>query len=137
MPAQEILHFADNKRGGCGATVRLETGEPCWLSIAQSGALVKKSRFGVLGATLYSEKNAYEISLCGIALASLFPEKRFPDGISNPNLRSFLNAILHCRSAAEVCQTLNEAVKAAEKKAGCGLKELSRNDFPSWAMSPS
>ena len=137
MPAQQILHFADSKRGGCGATVRLETGEPCWLSIAQSGVLVKKSRFGFLGAILYSEKNAYKISLCGIALAYLFPEKRFPDAITNPNLRGFLNAILHCYSAAEVCQTLKEAVETAEKKAGCGLKELSRNDFPSWALPPS
>jgi hypothetical protein len=136
MPAQQILHFADSKRGGCGATVRLETGEPCWVSIAQSGVLVKKSRLGLLGAILFSEKNAYKISRCEIALAYLFPENRFPDGITNPNLRSFLNAILHCHSAAEVCQTLNEAVETAEKKAGCPLKEISMYDFPSWAWPP-
>jgi hypothetical protein len=136
MPRNQILHFSDSKRGGCGATVRLETGEPCWLSIAQSGVLVKKSRFGLLGAVLYSEKDTYRIALGGIALAYLFPEKRFPDGISSPHLRSFLNAILHCRSAAEVCQTLNEAVEAAEKRAGRPLKQVSRYDFPSWAVPP-
>src|SRR5271169_5701303 len=60
MSAQQILHFADSKRGGCGATVRLETGEPCWLSIAQSGVMVKKSRFGLFGAVLYSEKKSIQ-----------------------------------------------------------------------------
>jgi len=136
-PANQILYFADSKQRGCGATVRLETGEPCWLSIAQSGVLVKKSRFGILGATLYNEKTVYTNSLRGIALAYLFPEKRFPDGVMDHNLRSFLNAILHCHSASEVCKTLNEAIETAEKKAGCPLKELSMYDFPSWAWPPS
>jgi hypothetical protein len=116
-PAPQILYFADSKMGGCGATVRLATGEPCWLSIAQCGVLVKKSRFGKLGAVLYDEKNVYTNSLCGIALAYLFPEKRFPDGVVDPNSRSFFNAILHCHSASEVCKTLNEAIETAEKKA--------------------
>jgi hypothetical protein len=136
-PDNQILYFANSKRGGCGATVRLKSGEPCWLSIAQSGVLVKKSRHGILGAILYHEKVVYKNSLCGIALSYLFPEKRFPDGVTDPNLRSFLNAILHCRSASEVTTTLNEAIENAEKKAGCPLKQLSMHDFPSWAWPPS
>jgi hypothetical protein len=136
-PANQILYFADSKRRGCGATVRLESGEPCLLSIAQSGVLVKKSRYGIFGAILYNEKTVYTNSLCGIALAYLFPEKLFPDGVVNPNLRSFLNAILHCHSASEVCSTLNEAIETAEKKAGRRLKELSMCDLPSWAWPPT
>src|ERR1700730_14582181 len=81
----------------------------------------------------FPRRPPHSISLRGIALAYLFPEKRFPDGVMDHNLRSFLNAILHCHSASEVCKTLNEAIETAEKKAGCPLKELSMYDFPSWA----
>jgi hypothetical protein len=119
MPANEILYYADQKHGirrGCGATVRLESGEPCWLSIAQSGVLVKKSRSGLFGAVRYHEKVVYKNSLCGLALAYLYPEKLFPDNVCDLNLRSFMNAILHCHNASDVTQTLNEAIETAEKK---------------------
>jgi hypothetical protein len=111
-----ILFFADNSKQGCGATVMLETGEPCILSLAQSGVWVKKSRHGYFGAVLYKEKNAYINAQRTGALAYLFPDKRFPDGISNLSLRAFFNAILHCHSATEVCLTLNQAIQFAEKK---------------------
>lgn len=139
-PANQILYFADEKHGvqrGCGATIRLETGESCLLSIAQSGVIVRKSRFGIFGAILYDEKTVYKNSLCGIALAYLYPEKRFPDAVVDPNLRSFLNAILHCHSASEVCATLNEAIESAERKAGCPVKEISMHALPSWAWPPT
>src|SRR5260370_40775386 len=53
-----ILFFADNSKQGCGATVMLETGEPCILSLAQSGVWVKKSRHGYFGAGLFQEEKA-------------------------------------------------------------------------------
>jgi hypothetical protein len=129
-----ILFFADSPARGCGATVRLASGEPCMMSIAQSGILVKKSRYGLFGVVLYSEKNAYVNAQRIGALAYLFPERRFPDGISHPALRAFLNAILHCGSAAEVCITLNEAVKQAEQKAGCTLDNIPAWEIPNWAL---
>jgi hypothetical protein len=55
----KILFFADDSKRGCGATVKFPTGEPCMMSIAQSGIWVKKSRFGLFGAVLYNEKNAF------------------------------------------------------------------------------
>jgi hypothetical protein len=119
MPANEILYYADQKHGirrGCGATIRLESGEPCFLSIAQSGVLVKRSRSGFFGAVLYNEKVVYKNSLCGLALAYLYPEKRFPDDVCDPNLGSFMNAILHCQNSSDVTKILNEAIETAEKK---------------------
>src|SRR5262249_4299304 len=132
----KILYFADSLNRGCGATVKLETGEPCMLSIAQSGIWVKKSRHGLFGSVLYNEKNAFINAQRTGALAYLFPVKEFPDGISSPNLRAFFNAILHCRSAAEVCITLNEAVQLAERKSGRELSGFSKSDFPSWVLGP-
>lgn len=40
----------------------------------------------------------------------------------------------HCRSAVEVCTTLNEAIPMAEAKAGCGLDDLHAFDFPAWSL---
>src|SRR5689334_2011333 len=94
----KILFFGDSKTRGCGATVMLASGEPCLLSIAQSGISVKKSRHGLFGATLYNEKNVYTNAQRTGALAYLFPDKLFPNGVTNPNLRAFFNAILHCQS---------------------------------------
>jgi len=131
----KILLFADSTSRGCGATVMLASGEPCLLSIAGSGILVRKSRYGFFGATLYDEKVVHINAQRTAALAYLFPDKLFPNGIKNLNLRVFFNAILHCQSATEVSWTLNEAVQLAEKKAGCTLKELSASDFPLWSRN--
>jgi len=78
--------------------------------------LVKKSRHGFFGAELYNEKNVYMNARRTGALP--FPDKRFPDDVSSPNLRAFFNAILHCRSANEVCTVLrlyNATAKFSEK----------------------
>jgi hypothetical protein len=103
----EILFFADSPERGCGATVKLESGEPCRLSISQSGIRVKKSRFGLFGAILYNETNSDINAQRTGALAYLFPDPKFPDGISSPNLRAFVNAILHCSNAVEVSLTVS------------------------------
>jgi hypothetical protein len=128
-----VLHFADSRAGGCGATIKLPSGDPCFLSIARSSVLVKKSRFGFMGSILYRESNVYKSARTAMALAYLFPEDKTPAGITNPILRSFFNALLHCDSPAEISILLNEAVQRAERKAGCALEEIPREDFPSWA----
>ncbi len=53
----EILDFSETV--GCGVTFRLDSVEPCVLSVAQTGVRVKKSRFGFLGSILYDERNVY------------------------------------------------------------------------------
>jgi hypothetical protein len=128
-----ILRFADSRARGCGATVRLPSGEPCLVSVARSSILVKKSRYVFLGAVLYRETDVYKNARTAMALAYLFPDDQTPRGISNPVLRSFFNALLHCSSCAEVCVVINEAVQRAERKARCRLDEIPRADLPAWA----
>ena len=115
-PRQKFYIFGDSSKRGCGATVVLESGEPCLLSIAQSVILVKRSKHGIFGATLYNEKNVYINARRTGALAYLFPDKQVPDSISNLSLRAFFNAILHCHNANDVCTTLNEAIQLAESR---------------------
>ena len=69
------------------------------------------------------------------ALAYLFPERRYPDGITSLNLRAFFNALLHCNDAAEASVTLNRAIQMAEHKAGCALDEIPVSEYPAWVLS--
>jgi hypothetical protein len=94
---------------------------------------VRKTRYGFFGAELFNEKSVFQNARRTGALAYLFPIKRFPDTVSNPVLRAFFNAILHCRNANEVCEVLNRAIELAEAKAGCGLDDLQASDFPAWS----
>lgn len=112
----KVLYFSDpsNKRPGIGATIRLDSGEPCLISVAKNWVRVRKSRLGFLGPLLYDEKDAAETAN---ALALLFPDDLLPPGFTNPILRAFANAVLHCSTCAEAAVALNEAVAKAGKLA--------------------
>src|SRR5271165_5458021 len=114
-----LLHFADpsNKRPGLGATIRLDSGEPCTISVARVGVLVRKSRFGLFGPVLYNEKNLYRAAATAKALSERFTRNLLPSGFTDPVLSAFANAIFHCSTCAEVAVTLNEALTPASAKA--------------------
>jgi hypothetical protein len=105
----KVLRFSDRKRS-CWTRLTLTNGEPVWVSIAQTGILVKRSRLGLLGATLYSEKRIYHAAGVAKELSGLCPaHPTLPHEIENIVLRAFVNAILHCDSATQVAACLNEA----------------------------
>jgi hypothetical protein len=112
-----LLFFADSPRAGCGATVKLESGETCLLSIALTSIRLKKGRFGV-GRLLYKEKVSYRAALTAQILGFLFPDSLLPAEFpSNPVLRAFTNAILHCRSCVEVNAMLKTVSDYPEQQA--------------------
>ena len=102
-----ILRFSEKAR--CAATFMLDSGEPCRLSVAQTGVRVRKSRRGFMGPILYDERSVYRAAQTGMALDAIFPERKIPIPIANPLFGAFANAIWQCTSAAEVARTLNEA----------------------------
>lgn len=106
----KLLHHSETT--GCGVTIRLDSGEPCVISVARTGVRVKKSRFGFLGATLYDEKNVYRAAQTAKALSELFPVPKLPVSIDNPVLNAFANAAWHCPTAAAVAVTLGKAQDA-------------------------
>ena len=109
---------------GCGATMKLESGEICIVSVAQSGVSVKSNRgkfaqllAGLFGAVLYREKNVYKAAETAMALDMLFPQKGIPVAFRNPVLNAFANAVWQCSTAAEVAITPNEAIARGEAQA--------------------
>jgi len=112
-----------SETAGCGATIELENGEVVYVSIAQTGVLVRRwdmnggliksllSNF--FGTKLYNESSVYQNAQTARALSLMYPEQASPLGFKNPVLAAFSNAIWHCASAAEVCAVLNEALAMA------------------------
>jgi hypothetical protein len=108
-----------SETSGCGATIRLDSGEVVYVSIARAGVLVRhwdmsggffKTFIGnFTGAKLYNEINVYKGSQTAIALRLTFPDQAPELNFKSPLLSAFSNAIWHCGSAAEVSITLNEA----------------------------
>jgi hypothetical protein len=115
---KKLLFFADSPQAGCGATVRLDSGEACLLSIAVTSVRLKKGRFGVFGPLLYKEKVSYRAALAAQILGFMFPDSLLPAKFpSNPVLRAFTNAVLHCPSCAEVAAMLKTVSDYTEQQA--------------------
>jgi hypothetical protein len=109
-----------SETAGCGATIELDNGDVGYVSIAQTGVLVRKwdmnggliksllSNF--FGPELYNESSVYKNAQTAQALSLIYPEQASPLTFKNPVLAAFSNAIWHCSSAPEVCTVLNEAM---------------------------
>ena len=108
----ELIRFNNDDRKGTWANIRMDNNDPCWVGIAQTGVLVKKSIVGLLGAKLYDEKDVYKAAKTAEALDEIYSDDLTPDEMRDPVLKSVVNAILHCSNLAEVTRVLNEAYKA-------------------------
>jgi hypothetical protein len=107
------LHsFKDNK-GSCYANVRMDNGDPVFISVAQTGVLVKKSKLGIFGPKLYESRTVYDAAMTAQALDALFPDYVSMEGMTNAALRAFTNAALHCSTIVEVTRVMNTAVEEA------------------------
>ena len=105
----KLLRFMDHDRRGRWAQISMDSGDPCWIGIARTGVLVKRSQIGLFGTKLYEEKNLHHAARTGQALASLYPELLTPTDMRHPALIAFANAVLHCHDIADVKHVLNEA----------------------------
>jgi hypothetical protein len=120
----KVLFFSDPSNGrpprafrALGATIRLDSGEPCSMSIAPGWVWVKKSRFGLFGRTLYNVRNVHKTAETAKSLTYLYPDSLLPTGFTDPTLCAFANAILHCATCNDVATVLNEAVTRADEQA--------------------
>lgn len=101
-----IVRFADSGKQ-CWSRVDLESGEPIFISVAQSGVLVKRSNLGFMGAKLYSESNVYKVAATAQALDLQISISIVPQNLTNPILRAFTQAALEATSAADLSIRLN------------------------------
>lgn len=105
----ELVRFLDDNSKGRWANIRMDNGDPCWVGIAQTGILVKKSKMGIFGAKLFEEKDIYKAAKTAQILSKKNQDNLTPEEMWNPVLKSIVNTILHCSNLAEVTRVLNEA----------------------------
>lgn len=107
----KLIAYKDNDKQ-CWSRINLSSGEPVWISIAQTGVLIKRSRLGIRGAILFDEN---EIIACGDIARSLneqIDQYNLPDQISNAVLKAFTQTALDSGSATELCSKLSKARNA-------------------------
>lgn len=109
----KLIGYSDSKTT-CWSRIELLNGDSIFISVAQAGVLVKKSKLGIMGAKLFNESNVYKAAMTAKSLNSQIAEYSIPSDMTNPVLRAFTQACLECKSAVEVSVRLNEALKQAE-----------------------
>lgn len=106
MPST-LKDFMDSPLG-CWSRVQCSNGDPIWISVAQTGITVKRSKVGLFGAQLFYEKDLHTIALlCNNLFLHVENFNSLPSGITNPVLMLFTQLCLQCESALEVTQLLN------------------------------
>lgn len=107
-----LIRFQDNSTG-CFARVDWENGEPAFISIAQSGVMVKRSKLGLFGVKLYNEQNIHEC----VAMSRVLDDEilkpaslgALPGDLASPVLQSFTRLALETQSAAQFCAKIGAA----------------------------
>jgi len=106
----KLQSFKDNKNA-CYANVRMPNGDPIFVSVAQTGVVVKKSKLGLFGPKLYESRTAFDAATTAEALSVVVGIHPEAATMTNPVLRAFTSAVLASSTTAEVATLLNTAIK--------------------------
>jgi hypothetical protein len=100
-----------NCKEGYWSRVDLENGDPIWISVAHTGVVVKKSKIGFLGTTLYNERSNFSAAKTAHALNAGISKYVTPIDMTNPVLRAFTQVALESKSADQLAARVNQAAK--------------------------
>ena len=92
----EVVAFCHPPKVGHWSKVRMNSGEPCWISISRQGVLIKKSKMGFFGKKIADLKPIEEVYARLGTLDKMFPKKLTPDDMNSLILKYFTNAALNC-----------------------------------------
>jgi hypothetical protein len=84
------------------AAVALPSGEVCVILLSRRGDRIRKAIIGRFGRSLYREVSNTKTTVMALSLRERFPHSFLPPGFVDFNFGAFANAVLHCRSCAEV-----------------------------------
>ena len=107
----EVVSFLDSDSARW-VRFRMANGDPCWLSVARTGVMVKRSKVGLFGRKVFEERDVERAAHLMHALDVRFPDDITPTGLSSPVLQPLANAILHCSTVEDVDATFNSAGSA-------------------------
>jgi hypothetical protein len=85
----------------------MDNGDPCWILVSRTSISIKKSKVRLFKSKLYEEKDIYKTAKAAETLRLLYLDDLTPAEMQSPVLKSFTNAVLHCRSFAEIVTLLH------------------------------
>lgn len=110
-----------NERFGHDATIVLDSGDACWISVGKKGVLIRSHKHsfwggllgGLFGPKLYEERDVYQALRVAQALTATYPP--VPQiGCKDVILKAFCTAVWHCSSPARVKVALDEPARPEE-----------------------
>jgi hypothetical protein len=122
MPILQSFRDGDE---ACSAHLRMDDDSPCLIRLSQNGVVVKRSKLGLFGATVYDEQDESTTAMTAKALTCLFPRQRVPNDMRSPVLRAFVNAAMHCTTLADVAEVYRTAIREAEWASGTTIDKIS------------
>ena len=93
------------------SNIEMDNGELCFISVAQTGVFVKKTKkgfFGSLGGKKIYTGDIHKTAETAQRLSERYSTNLCPSDIENAVLRVFTNAGLHCQSSDEFERILND-----------------------------
>jgi hypothetical protein len=114
----KLIKFLDDTRKGHWANIMMDNGDRCWIVISRKGISIKKSRVGFFASRFYEERNIYKTAKTAETLNLLYKDNLTPDEMRTPVLKSFTNAVLYCRSLAEVVTLLHGVYHHLNRRTG-------------------
>lgn len=107
----KVISFCQPPKIGHWSRVKMQSGEPCWISISQQGVLIKKSRMGLFGKKIVDLKPIEDVYAKLDALDKLFPNKLTPDDMTSYILKYFTNAALNSSNLDDLKISLEKIFK--------------------------
>lgn len=99
------LHSYKDTKHQCWANVRMANNDPVWISVAQTGVVIKKSRLGLFGPKLFVSRDLSQLASVCMALEDELIDTALPSDcdLTHPVLSLFVKACLNCDSVSEFC----------------------------------
>ena len=107
----KLIDFCQPPKTGCWSKIKMDNGDPCWISISKKSILVKKSVHGLFGKKIFEKGPLSEVSQNLGKLDMKFPKVLTPDDLMHFDLQIITNAALNCSSIDELEKVLNKTLK--------------------------
>lgn len=104
----KIIRFGDSKYE-CWSRVNLDNNDPIYISVAQTGIIIKKSNLGIFGSTLYKSPDVITAADLAQKLDANIEKYTTPSGITNPVLKALTQTALDSDTAANFCTKIASA----------------------------
>ena len=80
----------------------MDSGEHCYISVARTGLLIKESRMGIFGRTVFRVDDINECAYLAQSLSDCLWEDLTPPTMVHPVLKMVTNEVLHFEALSDI-----------------------------------